>query len=219
MAQHPGHIGPGFGDIGDGVLDPARAGVVGGQAEGHVAVVAVEQGAQVPGATGEVFERVGHPKFPGGGRHELHQAQGTLGGHGFGIEVGFRLDHRLDEQWIDPVFGGNRLDGVLQRIGGRVIFRPCYCRLRRCARSAGQGVRQWSSRRACSLVGVAGPGRHIMDCSVPVHGGTDRGRRLGRPEEGGDEQEDRKKKASRQSLARLPAGTTPPLPGRPLTFC
>ena len=117
MAQHPGHIGPGFGDIGDGVFDPARAGIIGGQAEGHVAVVTVEQGAQVPGAAGDVFERikrVGHPKFPGGGRHELHQAQGTLGRDGFGIEVRFRLYHRLDEQWIDPVFGGNRLDGVLQ---------------------------------------------------------------------------------------------------------
>ena len=100
MAQHPGHIGPGFGDIGDGVFDPARAGIVGGQAEGHVAVVAVEQGAQVPGAAGDVFERierVGHPEFPGGGRHELHQAQGALGGDGFGIEVRFRLDYRLDE--------------------------------------------------------------------------------------------------------------------------
>ena len=117
MAQYPGHIGSGFGDIGDGIFDPARAGVVGGQAESHVAVVIVEQGAQVPGAAGDVFERierVGHPEFPGGGRHELHQAQGALGGHGFGIEVGFRLDHRLDEQGIDPVFGGNRFDGVLQ---------------------------------------------------------------------------------------------------------
>ena len=117
MAQDPGHIGSGFGDVGDGVLDPARPGVVGGQAEGHVAVVAIEQGAQVPGAAGDVFKRiewVGHPKFPGGGWHELHQAQGALGGHGVGIEVGFRLDHRLDEQWIDPVFRSNRLDGFLQ---------------------------------------------------------------------------------------------------------
>ena len=116
VAQHPGHIGSGFGDVGDGVFDPARAGVVGGQAESHVAVVAVEQGAQVPGATGDIFERierVGHPEFPGSGRHELHQAQGALGGHGFGVEVRFRLDHRLDEQWIDPVLRGNRLYGIL----------------------------------------------------------------------------------------------------------
>ena len=126
MAQHPGHIGSGFGDVGDGVFDPARAGIVGGEAEGHVAVVAVEQGAQVPGAAGDVFERierVGHPEFPGSGRHELHEAQGTLGGHGFGIEVRFRLDHRLDEQWIDPVLRGGRLDVALQRTGRRVIFR------------------------------------------------------------------------------------------------
>ena len=116
MAQHPGHIGSGFGNIGDGVFHPARAGVVGGETEGHVAIVAVEQGAQVLGTAGDVFERierVGHPEFPGGGRHELHQAQGALGGDGFGIEVRFRFDHCLDEQGIDPVFGGNRLDGVL----------------------------------------------------------------------------------------------------------
>ena len=127
MAQYPGHIGSGFGDVGDGVFDSARAGVVGGQAEGHVAVVAVEQGAQVPSAASDVFqgiERIGHPEFPGGGWHELHQAQGALGGDGFGIEVRFRLDHRLDEQWIDPVLRGNRLYGVLQRPGGRGIVRP-----------------------------------------------------------------------------------------------
>ena len=117
MAHYPGHIVPGYGDVGECIFDPARARVVGGQAEGPVSVVAVWQGEQVPGTAGDAFERierVGRPEFPGGGRHEWHQAQGAVGGHGFGVEVRFRLDHCLNEQRIDPVFRGNRIDGVLQ---------------------------------------------------------------------------------------------------------
>ena len=47
VAQHPGHIGSGFGNIGDGVFHPARAGVVGGETEGLLTIKNDEQKKEV----------------------------------------------------------------------------------------------------------------------------------------------------------------------------
>ena len=81
-------------------IDRAGAGVVRGQRQPLVAVVPVEQAPEVPGAAPDVLlgvERVDDAELPGGGGHELHQPQGTLGRSGAWVEPRLHLDDGADE--------------------------------------------------------------------------------------------------------------------------
>jgi hypothetical protein len=93
------------------------AGVVAGDSEGHVAVEAVEQLAQVRDAAEDVLariERVDHPHHPGGDGHQLHQALGPYPRDREGIEAGLGLDYRPHEVAADAAGRGCLVDERLE---------------------------------------------------------------------------------------------------------
>ena len=70
-------------------------------------------GAQAAGAAEEVgggVEGVGDAVAFGGGGHELHEAEGALGGFGVGVEGAFDLGDGLDQGRVEAGLAGGVFD-------------------------------------------------------------------------------------------------------------
>jgi hypothetical protein len=106
-------------------VDVSLPGVICGQREPHVAVVAAPQVVQVPGAVAHVDLRVpevrdDEPRAPGpqgdslrGLREELHEPDGARGGLDVRIEATLRVDHRCEHRRIEVVVPRVRAHDVL----------------------------------------------------------------------------------------------------------
>ena len=87
------HVGAGFTEWWNGAvaLDGLRAGVVRGEGQGEIVVIAVEQGAEIVRAGVDIFrgiEDVFYAELGSGVGEELHQAAGVAARDGFGVEIG-----------------------------------------------------------------------------------------------------------------------------------
>ena len=134
-----------------------RAGVVGGDGEGHVAAELVEQDAEVLGPAEDVLpgvEGVGHAELAGGGGHELHEAPRALGRDGPLVELGLDRHDRSHQVGGDLVERGRFLHVV-------VVHRPVGT-----AALEAAGV----DERSLAGVGQVEPGRvrHVRGLDDPV---------------------------------------------------
>src|SRR5579883_2867717 len=118
------------------LLDPLRPRVVGGQRFERIALVTVQQLAQVFRACVHVGGRipdVADPEAGRGSRYQLHEPRSALGRHSLGVETTFRSYYAGDKVRIDAVAGGGRGDQALNRIVNRSRPTPrCFVNARGC---------------------------------------------------------------------------------------
>ena len=108
LEDDAGDVGASLAEGRDAVeaIDGGGAGVVGGEREGDVVVVAGEQVVEVGGAAVYILlgdEGVGDAELGGGGGHELHEALGAGAGDGVGAAVALGVDDGGEEVGIDAV--------------------------------------------------------------------------------------------------------------------
>ena len=123
LADDAGDVGAGFGEGRDAVVavDGSWAGVVGGDGEADVVVVAGEELVEVGGAAGDVLlgrEGVVDAEDGRGGGHQLHEALRAGAGDGAGVAVRFGMDDGGEQVGVDVVQVSStvkhRLDGCLR---------------------------------------------------------------------------------------------------------
>ena len=105
------------------LLDSGGAGVVGGQSEGQLVVVAGEEGIEVGGAAADVLvglEAVGDTKLGGGGGHELHEAAGSGGADGAGVAVALGLDQAGEQIHVEVVLAAGAGEHLAEVFGGEL---------------------------------------------------------------------------------------------------
>lgn len=112
---------------GDGLF----TGIVSGQDKRKMAIVNIDEVAQVPDASLDVrlgFEAIPDLEDRSGLWHELHEALGAFGGDGPVIKIGLGLDDCLDQGAIDVVtFGGSGDQGIVFHVSkGRLKEDPVF---------------------------------------------------------------------------------------------
>ena len=110
FGDHAGDVGAGLAEGWDAVeaVDGGGAGVVGGEREGDVVVVAGEERVEIAGAAVDVLvgeEGVVDAELGGGRGHELHEAAGSGARDGVREAVAFRVDDGGEEFGVDVVDG------------------------------------------------------------------------------------------------------------------
>src|ERR1700683_7876 len=113
-------VGAGFGEGRDAAVfgDHVGAGVVGGEGEGQIVVVLVEEVAEVVRAGVDILtgiENIGDLIFRGGGGEKLHEATGLFAGDRVDVEIGFGGDDAADEISVEIVFAGGIGDKSFER--------------------------------------------------------------------------------------------------------
>jgi len=119
------NVGNGFavGRNGFVKFDALRTGVVGGEGEREIVVVAIEKFAEIFCAGFDIFLRVENvfdAESHGGLREKLHETAGVFAGDGFGIEFRFGGDDADDEVGVHSMM----LRGGLNEAGVRNIGKP-----------------------------------------------------------------------------------------------
>src|SRR5262245_42215955 len=120
VAEHADQILAGLGDVRDptDLVHPHGPGIVRREREREVAVVAVEETAQVLHASLDVVlrrESVHDPHFRRSVRHELHQPLRSLWRDGQVVESRLGLDDRLHQRILHGVPVGNHADHLVER--------------------------------------------------------------------------------------------------------
>ena len=96
-------------------IDSGGAGVVGGEREGEIVVVALEQAVEVGGSAVYVLagrEGVGYSELGGSARHELHEALGSGAAYGVGVVAALFADNGGEQVGVEVVLrsgGGYKL--------------------------------------------------------------------------------------------------------------
>jgi len=119
-------------DVGDGFaigwngfieFDALRTGIVSGEGEREIVVVAVKKFAEIFCAGFDIFLRIKnifHAEAGGGLRKKLHEAAGVFAGDGFGVEFRFGGDDADDEVSVHAMMLRRRLNKVgVRNIGER----------------------------------------------------------------------------------------------------
>jgi hypothetical protein len=134
LVDDAGDVGAGFAIGRDAVVavNGVGAGVVGGESEGEVVVVAGEELVKIGGSALEVLgglEAVLDTELVGCAGHQLHESLGSGAGDGAGLATAFSFDDGGEEIFIDVVVGAGggeelgEVGGSERGVGGEGIGR------------------------------------------------------------------------------------------------
>jgi len=125
LMDHPSYVSARLMIRGNAVvlINGGWTGVVSGEGQRKVVVVAGEQRIKVGGTAADVFvgaEAVSDAKFGGGAGHELHEAASACSAHRTGVAVALGFDQAGEEVDVEIV-GVARGGQHLVQVGGREI--------------------------------------------------------------------------------------------------
>ena len=99
------------------LLDPKRPRIVSGQRLYQIEVVTLQQFPQIFRSTLDIrlrIECVRHAQLRCRSGHQLHQSLRSLRRNGPRVESALRLDHAVDQVWIQPITSARRIHHVIQ---------------------------------------------------------------------------------------------------------